>query len=490
MIRHSWKEKKAPTAQARRTILAVLFLAFAFLSIPAGETLAGRDLFVSDITHIIRYDGTTGALVGVFVASGSGGLDGPFGLTFGPDGNLYVSSFYTNSVLKYNGSTGAFLGVFVSAGSGGLGNPIGLTFGPDNNLYVISYNGQKVLRYDGTTGGFIDQFTADSTLNAPIDLDFSPAGDLYVTNNSAASVSKYDSAGVFQGAAPIPPIPADPDPIPVTPYGIAFGPDGDFYVGGYNSASVIRASVAGGAVNFLGDFATGASLPYGVTFGPDGNLYVTAYGGHKVIRYNGTTGAYIDDFVTTGLGGLSFPLFLTFAPPKYYTISTTPSGPGNISCTPNPVAETLDSLCVMTPSLYNHVSDLAVGPAGQALSPIGPVWTYVFKNINEDKEIEASFAGNHFWLFDSFMSGTTATGTLNAAIVQAASGSDILIRIESGAYFEGIGATCSDNFGSEGLTLSGGWFTALARDTKPTVIAPKLTISGNCILIVDAITIQ
>jgi hypothetical protein len=71
-------------------------------------------------------NGTTGAIVKTF-ASG-GGLHFPQGLTFGPNGDLFVSSIGTNSVLEYNGTTAAFVGTFASGG--GLFGPIGLTFGP------------------------------------------------------------------------------------------------------------------------------------------------------------------------------------------------------------------------------------------------------------------------------------------------------------------------------------------------------------------------
>src|ERR1700683_3211290 len=52
----------------------------------------------------------------------------------------FVTSYLNNEVLKYDGTTGAFVSVFVSAGSGGLSYPVGLAFGPDGNLYVCSVN--------------------------------------------------------------------------------------------------------------------------------------------------------------------------------------------------------------------------------------------------------------------------------------------------------------------------------------------------------------
>src|SRR5207249_3686893 len=116
---------------------------------------------------ILRYDGMTGEALpspgnggATFVAAGSGGLNRAFSLNFGPDGNLYAtsgggsaSSEYSR-VLRFNGTTGEFIDAFVPAGSGGLTGPRGLVFGPDGNLYVNGNDSApgSVLRYNGTTG--------------------------------------------------------------------------------------------------------------------------------------------------------------------------------------------------------------------------------------------------------------------------------------------------------------------------------------------------
>src|SRR5215470_517787 len=55
---------------------------------------------------------------------GSGGLSAPNDLVSGPDGNLYVPSQFGDTVLRYNGTTGALIDVFVTASSGGLTQPL------------------------------------------------------------------------------------------------------------------------------------------------------------------------------------------------------------------------------------------------------------------------------------------------------------------------------------------------------------------------------
>jgi hypothetical protein len=90
------------------------------LFVSSQGTRTPSDSFVQE------YNGTTGALEKTFVPSGSGGLMLPFGLVFGPNGNLFVVSIgpsipaTSSSVLEYNGTTGAFEKTFVPSGSGGL----------------------------------------------------------------------------------------------------------------------------------------------------------------------------------------------------------------------------------------------------------------------------------------------------------------------------------------------------------------------------------
>ena len=97
------------------------------------------------------------------------------------DDALYVSSAGSNQILRFHGTSGAFLGVFVDA----VSFPDGLAFGPDGHLYVSSYVSsvnnssvidQAILRFDGTTGAALEPFVrfGSSSLFEPIGLVFSP----------------------------------------------------------------------------------------------------------------------------------------------------------------------------------------------------------------------------------------------------------------------------------------------------------------------------
>src|SRR5690348_5761439 len=91
-----------------------------------------------------------------------------------------------------------------------------------------------------------------------------------------------------------------------TPTGLVFGPDGFFYVGSTSGiGGVLRYDNTTGAFKdvFVPAFSGGLTNPQGLAFGPDGNLYVASLdpGGVKdaVLRYNGKSGAFIDEFVTS-----------------------------------------------------------------------------------------------------------------------------------------------------------------------------------------------
>ena len=188
---------------------------------------------------ILRYDGRTGAFIDVF-ASG-GGLTKPSALTFGPDGNLYVNSQGTNAVLRYDGITGRFMDMFVTGDPSDPSDQInqdstGLTFGPDGNLYINSHKTDSVLRFDGKTGAPRGVFAVGPELQQPAGLAFGPDGNLYVASHGPNPVLRYDGVTgalidifVAAGAGSI-----------RNPTVLQFGRDGTLYVASRGNSRVLR----------------------------------------------------------------------------------------------------------------------------------------------------------------------------------------------------------------------------------------------------------
>lgn len=144
--------------------------------------------------QIKRFDWRTGQFIDNFVVGGAEGMNTPTGLTWDHDGHLLVGSFNRDAVYRFHGQTGAFMNVAVNNQQGGLNGPDnGMTLGPDGSLYVPSYFSNQILRYDLTTG------TSSVFINAisrPRVLVFEN-NQLFVTSETADAVLRYDLQGNF-----------------------------------------------------------------------------------------------------------------------------------------------------------------------------------------------------------------------------------------------------------------------------------------------------
>lgn len=314
-------------------------IAFAVLSITTLKAQAALLVSSAETKSILRYDEKTGAFIDTFVTSGSGGLTRAVGLAFGPDKNLYVTTFNTDnpsenaSVLRYSGETGSFINTFVSAASGNLSHPTNLSFAPDNNLYVADLVNKGIQRFDGKTGALIDTFVpAGSNGRNFSSLTFGPDSNIYVTTSSIddeniadKDVRRYDgNTGAFIDVF----VPAGSGGLNL-PSGLTFGPDGNLYVGDFTSQGAVRRydGKTGAFIDtFVAPGSGGLSFPsLGLSFATDGNLYVSSIANSSVLRYNGKTGAFIDTFVPGGSGGLGGPEDLIFTPTAKTTSVPEPS---------------------------------------------------------------------------------------------------------------------------------------------------------------------
>ncbi len=182
--------------------------------------------------RVLKYHGDSGAFLQNFIwddpstagVDETGGLDGPTGMAIGPDGNLYVGGYNSHSIHRYNRITGAFIDIFVASGTGGLNGPdAGMVFGPDGHLYVPSNNSNRVLKFDGQTGALILTIGGGTTLSKPRTVLFRPNGNTFLVSSRASNeVLEFDSdSGALVDTL-----------IPSTsrPTDMKFGPDGLLYV--------------------------------------------------------------------------------------------------------------------------------------------------------------------------------------------------------------------------------------------------------------------
>ena len=191
--------------------------------------------FVADVTHldisrVVEFDEN-----GAYVQHHPDDPNNPLALTLedlacNDSGVLFVTQWeeYGDETVGVLRSTGTGWQLFGQTGN--LSSPWGLTFGPDGDLYVVddSTDHFGVWRYDGTTGvseGVFGQTGASGNLIWPRYCAFGPDGDLYVTDTGDASVKKFrgplsPSPGSYQGVF------GESDGAVPEALGLVFGPSG------------------------------------------------------------------------------------------------------------------------------------------------------------------------------------------------------------------------------------------------------------------------
>ncbi|MGE5492510.1 MAG: hypothetical protein ACM31P_14610 [Actinomycetota bacterium] len=185
--------------------------------------------------RVLKYNGAGQPVAILRPAAGTiTGEFHPRGVVIGPDGLLYVSNYpdlatgLGGQVLRFDPTSGAFKDVFINSIGGAtqscgcideLNRPEGLVFGPDGNLYITSFraNAQdddKILIFGGPAAGdyvgkFVGQIQLDQVGGARTyaqALLFGPGGALFVPITTTGEVRRYNVAtGNFDVFVPVAP---------------------------------------------------------------------------------------------------------------------------------------------------------------------------------------------------------------------------------------------------------------------------------------------
>ncbi|MFT7603393.1 MAG: hypothetical protein ACI8VT_000960, partial [Saprospiraceae bacterium] len=138
----------------------------------------GNLYFVNDMTTIKKYDPLTGSLSDFITISSNLSYEiGDFIITTG--NHFLLTRKKLNKVEEYD-ANGNFLIDFVVADAGGLNGPCGLTWGPDNHLYVVSSRNDVIKRYNGTNGLFINDIYSGNGMDDGRAICFFPDNDCCV----------------------------------------------------------------------------------------------------------------------------------------------------------------------------------------------------------------------------------------------------------------------------------------------------------------------
>jgi sugar lactone lactonase YvrE len=288
-----------------------LLVACAVLCVCTGAEAGGVTLFVSDGVDdaVHRFDASTGAAISPNIA-----MLGVMGVATSPNGDLYAVSNNTPQVYRYNAMTGAQIGgPFVTFNGQNDGHdvqgPEGMAFAPNGDLYIADVTESNVHIYD-TAGNSVGAL-GSLEMSQPTDVAFSAAGDLYVVNPGMADV--LVSVG---GTQPLTEFFGPLSGGLTNPSALTFGPDGKLYVLDSSNAGgpAIRRYTASGADDgAVVSYATSFFQPNDIAFGPDGKLYVSGvdlgFGTGQVLRYlaNGTA----DGMLVAS--GPSYPTFMAFS---------------------------------------------------------------------------------------------------------------------------------------------------------------------------------
>ncbi len=260
-------------------------------------------------------------------------------------------------------STVAGTGVKGSAGDGGpataaqIDNPFGVTRGPDGNLWFCEYTGQRVCKItpDGklhvVAGSGQKGYTGDggpalqATFNLPHEIRFDKKGDLYIVDMMNNAVRKVDmKTGIittFAGGKPG--YSGDGGPAKdaqfKSPHSIQFDAAGDLFICDIGNQVIRKVDMKSGIISTFagtgkaGPTPDGASIagtplngPRSMDFDADGNLWLVTREGNQVFKFDLKVGK-IHHIAGTGKKGLTG----NGGPAKEATLS----GPKGVSVAPN-----------------------------------------------------------------------------------------------------------------------------------------------------------
>lgn len=276
----------------------------------AAVALADGFLVANDGRKRIDLYNLDGTFNRVWASDVSSPMRGVWGMTKGPDGNVYVASNDNSKIMKFR-ADGTYLSTLALGGPAYVG-PTALRFHTDGDLYVCWGTSGRVSRYNGSSFAHVrDLNVSTANLTIPAGMLFRDNGQLLVAAYGNGAVRRYspnaqsDAFGTHI---------SDPAGL-----GTPFGPSAMLYTP--DRASILVCAWGTNAIRkynantgqFQSVFASGGGLtgPIGMAWHPDGGLLVSSFSSNQVLKFT-ATGAF-ESVWSTG-GDLATPYELLLIP--------------------------------------------------------------------------------------------------------------------------------------------------------------------------------
>ena len=192
------------------------------------------------------------------------GLNGPTGLAFDKNGNLYCANYYANTISKITPS-----GSLSTFANSGLNGAHGLAFDKNGNLFCANESANNIVKI--TPSGNVST-SVSSGLNNPYGLEFDKNGNLFCSNVSDNNIVKITPSGILSTFA-----------TGITePQFLAFDNKGNLYTGTHDTNKLYRISSTG----VVEELTIGAVLDdvEGLAFDHKGNLYAVSNDDNRIVK--------------------------------------------------------------------------------------------------------------------------------------------------------------------------------------------------------------
>ncbi len=262
----------------------------------AGQFAANHLFASAPLDGTVHEIDQNGNLVRTF---GTGELNFPVGLAFGPDRRLWVSDYSSHRIIVFD-AAGAKVDERVGYG---LAMPCGLAFGPRGSLYICNAQSELVtwIAWHGVTYTSIDHSAFWDAIQA---IALGPAGTFFVTDKTNGQLHEMEAGGELLRTS------LALGSTLTQAAGLCLGPKGQMFVTSWNQNEVYHFN-ANGWCNGAIAGAVPLNGPEFLARGPDGNYYIgcDTGGGRIMSSAGGDLGQIGAGYSPPGLVGLAFAPF-------------------------------------------------------------------------------------------------------------------------------------------------------------------------------------